>query len=61
MCATCGWKRFADEIGEMLEDRRYDRANPTLHGIRETVTNNQHATEKQAAAVENIRAAFTWR
>ena len=57
MCDTCDWESFAEEIDEMLESGDYDWAAETLEGIRDTVTQREHCTERQREAVENISKA----
>ena len=55
MCADCGWDELLEEIESMLEDDRYRFAAETLEGIHERVENNEHCTDGQRAAVENIK------
>ena len=55
MCDNCGWEILLESIDEMLEEEKYEYALDTLEGIKETVTQNEHCTEGQGEAVENIR------
>jgi Arc/MetJ-type ribon-helix-helix transcriptional regulator len=57
MCASCGWAALADEIDEMVTSGRYEWAENTLDGIRESVEAHEHASERQREAVQNIKAA----
>ncbi|MCP4902579.1 MAG: hypothetical protein GY906_36915 [bacterium] len=41
----------------MLDDERYNFADETLNSIYSWVDKNDHVTEKQIEAVENIRAS----
>ena len=55
MCADCSWDELMEEIADILEDDRYRFAAETLEGIYEWVESNEHCTEGQKAAVENIK------
>lgn len=46
-----------ERIDEMLEDERYEWAENTLSGIRETVERTGAVTENQARAITNIEDA----
>lgn len=54
MCEECEWEELADEICEMLDDPEYEFALGTLEGIRNWIVKNEHCTEGQKEAVENI-------
>ena len=55
MCANCDFDWIIERIDEMVNDdrHRFAWAYDTLTGIKETITQNGHVTEKQAAAVAN--------
>lgn len=55
MCDSCSWSDLLEEIEDMTEDDRYRFAAETLEGIYEWVESNEHCTEGQKAAVENIK------
>lgn len=57
MCDSCNWNDLLEEIEEMREDDRYGFASETLEGIRDWVENQEHCTDGQRSAVENIRAS----
>ena len=57
MCADCSWDELLDEIQSMMEDDHYRFAAETLEGIDEWVNHNEHCTDGQREAVENIRAS----
>lgn len=55
MCIDCGWAELAEEIERMLGTIHYRFARATLEGIYVTINQSVHATDKQRAAVTNIR------
>ena len=55
MCKTCEWQEVLEEVNDLCADSDYDWANDTLSGIAEWVEENQHVTEKQLGAIENIK------
>lgn len=57
MCDACGWVTFLEEIDDHLEDDDFSWAVETLEGIRETVARNEHCTDGQKVAVDNIADA----
>lgn len=57
MCDSCGWADELEEIEELLLDSEYGFAEDTLTGIAEWVEEKEHITEKQIAAISNIRRA----
>jgi hypothetical protein len=56
MCDECDWESTIETIDELLESGDADWAADTLEGIRETVAEREHCTERQEEAVENITA-----
>lgn len=54
MCDTCDWEDLVERIDGMLETGDFDWASETLEGIRSTVADREHRTERQAEAVDNI-------
>lgn len=57
MCTDCDFEDTLDRVNDMLDDERYNFANETLDSIYSWVDKNDHVTEKQIEAVENIRAS----
>lgn len=55
MCDFCEWEDVLKEIDEMMVSGDYDFAEDTLSGIAEWVEEKEHITEKQIAAVDNIK------
>lgn len=55
MCDDCGWEQVCDEIEDMLDEERFEYAAATLNGIQNTIGGNEHVTDRQKSAVENIR------
>jgi len=53
-----GWEDLVERIEEMLDDERYAFASETLQGIANWVFENEHCTEAQKQAVENIAASI---
>lgn len=58
MCEDCDYEGLMTRIENLIEDGRYHWAMDTLSGIRETVSDKEHATERQMAAIENISGAL---
>lgn len=58
MCDRCDWEIYLDDIEEMLGDEDYEFAEDTLQGIYEWVEENEHITEKQKDAIDNIRGSI---
>ena len=50
----CDWEDYVDKIEEMQGDSDYDFAESTLIGILDWVEDNEHITEKQQDAIDNI-------
>jgi hypothetical protein len=58
MCQECEWEKFVEYMdNNILGDPDFDWATDTLEGIRETVEEKEHITDRQREAVENIEAA----
>lgn len=55
MCDDCRWEDLVEKIDVTIADAEW--AANTLEAIKETVTDGEHATGGQWAAVENIAAA----
>jgi hypothetical protein len=55
MCDDCNWHELLEETEEVQTAGRYEFAHHTLSGIYETVEANEHCTERQRKAVNNIR------
>jgi len=55
MCSQCDHEAVADDLEEMINDGDYVFAEDTLVGIHDWVTMNNHVTEGQLQAIENIR------
>ena len=54
MCSFCEWENLLEQIDEMLEEEDYEFASDTLQGIRDWVSDNEHCTDAQKEAVDNI-------
>jgi len=55
MCDSCNWQHWVGNIDEMLtrgRDTHFEQG--LLEGIREWAEDNQHITEKQIGALEDI-------
>lgn len=61
MCDECEWEETIAELNELCEDSDYEWANDTLSGIAETIERKSHVTEKQIAAIDNIKRAVEGR
>jgi len=57
MCQKCGWSAVLDDIDDMIVEDRYQWALDTIDSIFEWVGTNKHITDKQMAALDNIRNA----
>ena len=55
MCKQCPHYEVLEAIEEMLNLSEFQWAEDTLQGIYDWVEENQHVTERQVAAVNNIR------
>lgn len=56
MCKSCEWEDLIDRIDGMVDSGDFDWAMDTLDGIRSTVAEREHCTDRQAEAVENIES-----
>jgi len=54
MCEMCDWNSVLARIDSLLDTGRFDFAEDTLQGIYAWVEENEHVTDKQRDAVENI-------
>ena len=54
VCSDCDWEDFVDEIDEMLDSGDFEWARDTCEGIRTTVSDREHVTERQREAIRNI-------
>ncbi|MCE5277157.1 MAG: hypothetical protein ABFD92_16640 [Planctomycetaceae bacterium] len=61
MCQGCEWEDLIERIDEMLDEEKYEWAADTLEGIRGWVARNEHCTDKQKQAVDNIEEAAAGR
>ena len=55
MCKHCEYEELLEEIDDMLGDDDYNFAVDTIEGIREWVSDEEHCTDGQKEAIENIR------
>lgn len=54
MCRYCNWEEAKEKCEEMLADLDFAFADDTITGILEWIEENEHITEKQEEAIENI-------
>lgn len=54
MCDNCNWESHAETAEEMMWDEEFDFARDTVEGIYNWVVENEHITEAQIQALENI-------
>ena len=54
MCDSCGWEDLLVKIDDALESGEFDWASDTLEGIQTWVNDEEHCTEPQERAVNNI-------
>lgn len=57
MCDSCDWEDVLEELEDLCSDSDYDFANDTLESIAEWAREKKHITEKQVAAIDNIKRA----
>ena len=57
MCTSCDWETRVERIDELLDDDEYLFAVDTLEDIREWIVKNEHATEGQVTAIEDVANA----
>ena len=58
MCQNCDWQDLIERIDEMVGSGDYDWAEDTLTGIRDTVEEREHCSERQTEAVDNIEESL---
>lgn len=54
MCDSCGYEDYIKKCEEMLDDGDYNFAEDTVMGIHDWIVENDHITEPQKEALENI-------
>ena len=54
MCRHCEWEDYLSKCQEMLEDPDCAFAYDTIEGIGDWIEENEHVTERQKEAVDNI-------
>lgn len=54
MCRQCEWEEYLEKTSDMLMDEDYEFAHDTLNSISKWIEENEHVTDKQADAVDNI-------
>ncbi|MHC4574390.1 MAG: hypothetical protein ACYS76_09715 [Planctomycetota bacterium] len=54
MCKNCDWEEYKDLCDIMLGEGKYTFAENTILGISEWIFDNEHITEKQKEALDNI-------
>ena len=54
MCYKCGYENYLSMAEEMLIEVDYEFAEDTIIKIKNWVEENQHITNKQKTALENI-------
>lgn len=54
MCAECEWENRLEQAEEMLDDDSLQFAYDTILGIKEWIEENEHVTENQCDALDNI-------
>jgi hypothetical protein len=55
MCSDCAYEDALELAEEMLDDPRYEFADRSVEGIRDTIKRNKHVTERQHQALMNIK------
>lgn len=58
MCADCEWEENLDVCKDILDDLENEWCFDTITGIKKWVEENEHITEKQINAIENIQSAI---
>lgn len=51
---TEDWEKYRDMIEDMQADSAYDWAQDTIEGILDWIVGNEHITDNQITAIENI-------
>jgi len=54
MCNDCEWLDYIDLADDMLLDEEYDFASDTIEGIKDWIKENEHVTDNQKNALQNI-------
>jgi len=54
MCDGCGWEDYVEKMKEMKKDSDFDFAKETITGISGWVSDNEHITDRQINAINNI-------
>lgn len=54
MCSRCNWESSLCLAEEILNDDDYEYAHDTVEGIHDWIEENEHVTEKQEEAIQNI-------
>lgn len=54
MCEECNWETHLDSAEEMMDNPDFAFANDTVSGIYQWIFENEHVTEAQITALENI-------
>jgi len=53
-CPDCGWEELVEKIEAMDDSGKFGWAQDSIEGIKETVERNEHATDGQRTAIDNI-------
>lgn len=54
MCIHCNWEELLEEIDELIDNPRLEFAQDILEGIQDWVSENEHCTDNQKEAIDNI-------
>jgi len=54
MCADCDWEEALEQANRLLDDGRFVFATQTVEGIADWIESNQHVTDAQQEALNNI-------
>ena len=57
MCQKCNFQEILDIIDDMIVEDKFQRSLDTIDSIYESVGKNKHVTDKERAALDNIRNA----
>lgn len=58
MCFDCEWEENLDICNDILDDSDNEWCFNTIQGIKKWIEENEHVTENQINAIENIQAAI---
>ena len=61
MCENCEWEEELDRATKMIEQGQFDFALETLEGIKDWVQENEHITDRQSTALDNIERSVEGR